>query len=249
MKDIKPILRSLGLLESEIKTYLRALQRGPSTVLELTKHTALSRQATYVAIQALTDRGLMSSSLHGKKRLYAAEHPDKLLAYAQRREQQLKERITDLKRALPELELQLGGERPVVKVFEGKEGIRAIISDMQATRHKDAEEITDVEAMYTVIGKDDLEPMRKEIKKYGTQVRGLYSGPVVETDLKTERFALPEKHSGFKANIGIYGNKIALVTFEGKMYSIMIESEALTKTLHILFELAFENAKNKFEKK
>lgn len=247
MKDIKPILRTLGLLESEIHTYLRALEYGPSTVLELTKLTGLSRQATYVAIQSLQSRGLMSSALHDKKRRYAAEHPEKLLVYAERRQAELREYADDLKRALPELELQVGGDKPMVKVFEGKEGINAIMADIQTTRHKVAEEITDVDAMFAVIDKTALRPMRTQLKKFDTKVRGLYAGVTHPSEVKTERYTLPKELSGFKANVGIYGNKIALVTFEGKMHSIVIESAALTKTLHILFELAFETAAKKFK--
>src|SRR5512142_2814354 len=130
MKDIAPILKSLGLLDSEVKTYLKALENGPGTVLDLAKSTNLSRQAVYVAINSLTERGLMSSALRGKKRFYAAEHPSKLLEYAKRRNEEMKAQTQDLERLLPEIEMQAGGERPVVKLFEGREGLKAIIADL-----------------------------------------------------------------------------------------------------------------------
>ncbi|OGL89135.1 hypothetical protein A3H75_00135 [Candidatus Uhrbacteria bacterium RIFCSPLOWO2_02_FULL_51_9] len=248
MKDITPILRSLGLLDSEIKTYVRALEHGPATVLELVKASGLSRQATYVAIQTLTGRGLMSSALHAKKRLFAAEHPDKLLAYAERREVELREHVGDLKRLVPELELRAGGEKPVVKVFEGKEGINAIIEDMRLDQAKVTFEITDLEAMRAVLTSEDLAPLKRESKKMKRFVRGLYAGEMSPKAVDSERFALPDKYGHFKSHLGIYGNKVALVTFEGKMYSVIIESGALAKALHTLFELAFESAKN-FPKK
>lgn len=245
MKDIKPILRALGLLDSEVKTYLKALEKGPSTVLELAQASKLSRQATYTAIQALTRRGLVSSAEHGKKHLYAAEHPDKLLTYSERRVSDLKEKLDDLRRALPELELRVGGEKPVVKVFEGKEGIRAIIDDMRATHAKHSEEITDLEAMARVLTPKDLKPMREELRKIGAHIRGLYAGEFSATPVSSERYPVPKDRHGFKSNIGIYGDKIAMVTFEGKMYSIIIESKALTKALRVLFEFAFEGAKKR----
>ena len=130
MKDISPILKSLGFLDSETKTYLAALSMGPSTVIDLTKQVKLSRQAVYVAIESLTERGIMSSTLIGKKRFYAAEKPEKLLAYAKRRESELDEHVKDLEKAIPDLELRTGGERPSVKVLEGKEGLRAYLVDL-----------------------------------------------------------------------------------------------------------------------
>lgn len=126
MKDISSILHSLGFLDSEIKTYTSALEHGPATVIDLTKHTRLSRQATYVVIDQLTKRGLMSSVVRGKKKYYVAEDPEKLLSYAQRREVEIKERIRDLESVLPELKMKVGGEKPIVKLFEGKEGARAV---------------------------------------------------------------------------------------------------------------------------
>jgi len=58
MRNITPILQSLGLLESEVKTYETLLHHGAMTVIDISKRTKLSRQATYVAISGLTDRGL-----------------------------------------------------------------------------------------------------------------------------------------------------------------------------------------------
>ncbi len=248
MKDIAPILKSLGLLDSEVKTYLLALENGPGTVLDLAKSTKLSRQAVYVAINALTERGLMSSALRGKKRFYAAERPSKLLAYAKRHESEMKERVQDLQQILPELELQIGGERPTVRVFEGKEGIRAIIADMGESRPKQTNEIADLQAMNTILTPEDLKPMRLELKRFGTKVRGIYAGPATGKTVEADRYFLPKELSGFKSDITVYDDKIALVTFEGKMYSVLIESANLAKALRTLFELAFRGVKDFKEK-
>lgn len=244
MKDIAPILQSLGLQGSEIKTYLTALERGPSTVIDLSKATKLSRQATYVAIETLEKRGLMSSVLHGKKRFYAGEHPEKLLAYAKRHEIEMQGRVRDLERMLPELELQIGGEKPMVRVFEGKEGIREIIEDIRTSVDKDSVEITDYDAMHTILTPDDLEGLRNEIQKRGITIRTMLAGETVPTAFKkkSERYILPKEFFGFHSNIGIYGNKIAMVTFEGKMYSVLIESAPLVSALRVLFGLALKGA-------
>ncbi len=243
MKDITPILQSLGLVESEIKTYLAALEGGPAVVMELTKRAKLSRQAVYTAIESLSSRGLMSSALRGKKRFYAAEHPDKLLAYAKRKDTEMKDRIADLERALPELELQIGGERPVVRVFEGKEGIKAIVEEMKKTETKIAFEITDLESMYKVLALDDLQNMRLELKKKQILINGFYAGEPGTPAPHVNRIILPKEYWGFNAQIGIYGNKVYLVSFEGKMVSMLVESNTLAKTLSIVFDLAFKCAK------
>jgi predicted transcriptional regulator len=248
MKDIAPILKSLGLLDSEVKTYLSAMENGPGTVMDLSKNAKLSRQAVYVAIDVLAKRGLMSSALRGKKRYYAAEHPSKLLAYAKRHEAEMKERVQDLQRLLPEIELQIGGERPAVRVFEGKEGIRAIIADMQESRPKQTSEIADLQAMNAILTPEDLKPMRLELKRFGTKVRGIYAGAPTGKTVEADRYFLPKELSGFKSDITVYGDKIAMITFEGKMYSVLIESASLAKALRTLFELSFRCVQDLKEK-
>ncbi|MFA6603884.1 MAG: helix-turn-helix domain-containing protein [Patescibacteria group bacterium] len=240
MKDASPILRSLGLLDSEIKTYLAALERGPSPALDLAKHAKLSRQAIYLAIDSLTERGLMSSFLRGKKRFYASEEPGKLLSYAKRHEAEIKDKIADLERLLPDLELQAGGEKPIVKVFEGKEGLKSIIEDIQGSAAKESYEISDLEALYKVLTAEDLKEMRLNLKHRGRRVRGIYAGKATGNIVQSDRKYLPLEKGGFKANIGIYGNRIVLVTFEGKMYSVIVDSKPLARALWILFEYAFQ---------
>ncbi len=239
MKDVSSILQSFGLLDSDIKTYLAALENGPSTVLEIAKETKLSRQATYMAIESLTKRGLMASLLRGKKRFYAAEPPDKLLAYGKRRDAEMHERVQDLERLLPELELRSGGERPVVRVFEGKEGLHAIIEDMKTSDFKKSYEISDLNALYKVLDPEDLKDMRQALKNKGVKVRGLYSGTPGPKVVDVDRIHLPSEFGDFKADIGIHGDKIEMLTFEGKMFSVIVESKPLAKALSILFELAF----------
>lgn len=239
MKDLSPILQSLGLLESEIKTYLGALRAGPSTIIDLAKAAKQSRQATYTAVDALTERGLMSSVLRGKKNFFSAEEPERLLAYAKRREAYIKDKVRDLEENLDELKLQRGGERPIVRMYEGKSGLKAIIEEMKNMGNKTIVEIADLDALYGVLTPEDLLEMRNVLKRQGTKGKALYAGTPSAKIVDAERMMLPAKYRGFKADIGVLGDKIELITFEGKMYSVIIESPALAKTMEILFELAF----------
>lgn len=250
MRDISPLLQSLGLQGSEIKTYMASLTEGPCSVIELSKKTSLSRQATYVAIESLTKRGLMADLISGKKRLFAAEQPNKLLAYAKRREAQLKEEVTDLEKMVPELELRVGGKRPVVRLLEGKEGIKALLEDLKAGDAKEIIELTDLEAMFKVLTPDDLKEFRDELSRKKTAGRALHTGiSPLQKPGTGSRKALPKKYWGFNSNIGIYGNRLAMVTFTGKLYSLMIEDKSLLAAIRVLFELAWVGADHVDEKK
>jgi predicted DNA-binding transcriptional regulator len=250
MKDISPILKSLGFLESEIKTYLTALALGPSTVIDLTKRAQLSRQAIYVAIESLTERGIMSSTLVGKKRFYSAERPEKLLAYAKRRENEMNEHIKDLETALPELAMRVGGERPSVKVLEGKEGLRAYLVDLGKENPKMIHELTDREALLRVLNsEEDLGPVRKHLIKTNSFLKAMYTEPIISARPNSEVYALPKEFIGFGADITVYGNTIVLVSFGEKMQTVIIEDGKMAAAMRILFEISLKEAKRNFTRK
>ena len=241
MRDIAPILRSLGLLESEVLVYLAALELGPATVLDLARATHLSRPATYTSVDSLGKRGLMSAVTEGRKRLFAAEHPDRLLAYAKRQEAAFAEQVADLQRTLPELALRVGGAKPVVKSFEGKEGVRAIIDDLRETRPTAIDEFTNMSAMLAVLSPGDLAPARAELEKIGTKVRGLYVGATAVAPY-TDARVLPDAYAKFAGDVEIYGEKVALITFSGKFHSVIIEDATIAQTMRTLFNLAWQAA-------
>jgi len=246
MKDIGKILRSLGLNESEINTYLAALKQGASTVVELTKHTRLSRQAIYLAIESMTERGLMSSVMSGKKRLFTAEPPYKLLAYAKRKEVEMKEEINDLEKSLPELELQLGGERPIVQMYEGKEGIRAFLEEVKKVRPKKITEVADFAAVQKAMSFEDLAPYQKEVSKHHATIKGIYTGKALRpSTVEMERISLPENSPHFSANITVFGDRVGFVSLEGKPYSVIIENKSIAKTMEHVLDLAYEEAKRR----
>jgi hypothetical protein len=210
----------------------------------------LSRQAVYVAIESLSARGIMSNALIGKKRFYSAERPEKLLAYAKRRETEMDEHIKDLEKALPDLELSVGGERPTIKVLEGKEGLRAYLVDLNKENPKVIHELTDRAALLRVVNQDtDLEPVKKHLLKTNSFLKAMYSGPINGNRPNSEIYELPKEYSNFGADITVYGNTIVLVSLGGKMQTVIIEDGRLAEAMRILFEISLKEAKKNFVSK
>ena len=84
MDELKKELEHLGLSEKESRVYLAALELGPSPVQDISHKAHVNRATTYVMIEALSARGLLSTFQKGKKRFYAAESPDRLLTIVER---------------------------------------------------------------------------------------------------------------------------------------------------------------------
>ena len=240
MPDISTLLRSIGFVDSEVKTYLAALEAGAQTASQLSASTKLSRQATYTAIEALTDRGLMTSVDREGGRMFSAESPSKLLAYAKRHEMEISGKVKDLEDVLPELELRTGGDRPVVRMYEGKEGIKAIHEEVLKMEDLHVCEMLDSVTMRKVIKTEELQGMRKDAGNRGATSLGFYTGELYLPDagIKAERYVLPESMWGFSSQILLIRDKVILFDFTGKMHAIVIEDPAIANGIRNLFSLS-----------
>lgn len=238
------ILTSLGLSENEATLYLTSLEHGPTPVQALAKETGLSRVTVYSLIEHLTKRGLMTSVEKGKKTLYAAEPADRLLSFGEQQAQELKSTIREMKSEIHELKLKERGEQPVVKLYEGKESLKALQADVIKTKPKFLYEFEDVEVARTVFQDQDL-----LLDLYETLVK-----------TKTDRYLLhqmsdkpPIKRSAHEhiftfqsgkqisGSILTYGDKVALSVYKGKQMLVLIESKELAETLVELFKIAQGN--------
>jgi len=137
------LLTNLGLSENESLLYLTSLENGQKTVQELSTLTKLSRVTIYALIDSLKNQGLITSVEKGKKTLFAAEPPQRLLNFGEQRLQDLKATVSEMKAGLDELDLKARGEKPVVKLFEGDESLKALAEDIVHSKPKEIYEFED----------------------------------------------------------------------------------------------------------
>jgi len=244
MRDISPILKTLGLLDSEIKTYLAALELGPSTVIQLTGKTNISRQASYTAIEALIERGLMSSVEKGKKTLYASESPERLVAFAEAKMRTMESTLKDIKAAADDLHLLRKGEKPAVKMFEGKEGLYAMLQDIVDTAPESFDEIGNEDSIASVFTDEDLNVYKIKFDELGIKHRFIskakQQNPVRK---KSTRQYINRKDINFNGDVLVWDSKVAFLTFRGKMISVLIESKDIADTIRSLYQLAWDSDK------
>ena len=93
---MEEFLRDIGLTEAETKIYLVLNELGSTTATKIITKSGLHKSTTYETLERLTDKGLVSSIIKGKKRYFYAADPEKLLAI-------VKEREANIQRILPEL--------------------------------------------------------------------------------------------------------------------------------------------------
>src|SRR3990167_2765077 len=122
---LEKYLQDIGLSDKESTVYLSLIQVDNASVLDLSKKTKLKRPTVYVILESLSKKGLVSETTIGKKTHYQAEPPERLETFVEKRKIALEESQRTLKDVIPQIKsiARETGERPVVKYFEGKEGI------------------------------------------------------------------------------------------------------------------------------
>src|SRR3989338_1739790 len=128
-------LKHLGLSENEARVYVAMLELGPSLVVEIARKSGINRPTTYVQIESLKKKGLISTQTKGKKQFFIAESPDKLELLIDNELKNIEEKKNELNNFLPEL-LNLfntSGQRPHVKFYDGKEGVLALQKEFLKT--------------------------------------------------------------------------------------------------------------------
>ncbi len=248
-KDIEQLLESIGLLPSESKIYLAALQIGSETVQNIAKAADISRTATYDAIESLKQRGLMTTMQKGKKMFYAAEDPDRLVSYLKEEQQRLDSKISEVMHSVDAMRLMAGGSRPKMRVYEGKEALFAYFSLIESERPREFWEITNLDDVYEHLDEKGLLAARKSYKWTASNGRLLHVG-----SLRNPRNAKPgalefrELTKGwgdFHGNIAIFNDFVVFVSYIGIMSTVVMESAMYANSMRTIYNLAWSASENK----
>lgn len=239
-------LQQLGLSDKEAKTYLASLELGSAAVQEIAKKSGLKRPTVYFAIEQLVKKGLMSSFEKGKKTFFAAESPERLISLITLQQKKAQSLEENLRKFLPQLNdiFGLTGERPKIRFLEGKEGLKALQDDFLKTEDKNIENIYPRDDFIKVFSEAERKDYIAKLRKKRIKVRTIYTSQqktvsLIPNPYAERKFVSYEKFP-FSADITIYGNKVAIGTFRGKLVGVIIESKEIAETLRLIFNLAWE---------
>ncbi|MDQ5931887.1 MAG: HTH-type transcriptional regulator, sugar sensing transcriptional regulator [Patescibacteria group bacterium] len=246
MRDWKSLLKKLGFTEGEAAVYLAALELGGATVQDIAKKANVSRVTTYASIEKLHESGLISSLSKGmsKRVLYRAESPKRLIDAVAKRVAAMEETLATMKEHSDELDLLEGGEKPVVKYFEGPEALNAIQSDILATRPKTIDEFCNYDQLRKIYPTEERLEYFNALTKIKPRVRAAgisTSKTLTSPDPSLIFIALDDKIDNFVGDIVIYGDKVAISTLKGRQIAILIENRDIAKMFTVLMNGYFKN--------
>lgn len=245
MAQWNKLLKSLGFSESESTIYLTSLELGPAPVQDIAKKAGVSRVTTYVVIEDLTKRGLMSSVQKGKRKVFAAESPERLVSFMNSRMNEMQATLKEVESSLEELKLVQRGEKPVVKFFEGEEGVRAIVEEVSRSAAGKAYEIGNLDEFRKIVSDAKRKELRARLDKNKVRTMGVYLTSVPKPKHRTStnaRYVSP-KEFNFGGDVVVFGNKVALTSLRGKPIGILIESEQLADMMKQIFTILWESKK------
>jgi HTH-type transcriptional regulator, sugar sensing transcriptional regulator len=246
-------LQVIGLQEKEAQVYVAALELGKGTAQQIALKANLKRPTTYVVIEDLMDQGLISSFYEGKKQYFVAESPSRLMDILQKQKMELEQKQQQLKSILPQLHSINNRkiDKPVVKYYEGKEGIVTMVKELAATNSgQSVSGAYNRDVIVSALGEEDLKELLAQRLNENIQSRVLYtwSKGDMQNPPNTEGYRLDAKDFPMNCDIAIYDDKIRIASFKERMIGVVIEDIEISKSFKAIYDLAWKWVRSQQER-
>ena len=235
-------LRQLDLSDRQINIYQALLRLGPASIRDIAAESGVNRGSTYETLKQLVTKGIVSYFPKGKRRVFQAEDPERLLSLGESKQQALSQAMGQLrKEVIPALKLTQTEFSPGnVRFYEGDDGVELVLRDiLDSTANNPARG-------YAVISTKTLRQhlyrpfpnfTRQRVAR-GINVRVIAVGEGGDDAELAQRKWLPADESTDASYIAIYPPKVAMITLADKNYPVVviIDSSAIASTQQILFD-------------
>ncbi|MBI4262573.1 hypothetical protein HY624_03550 [Candidatus Uhrbacteria bacterium] len=237
-------LQKVGLSEKESAIYLALLELGSDTVQNISRKAKVNRITTYVILNGLKDRGLVSTVGKGKRTFYIAESPESIGKIMRKEEAAIEERARKLEALLPELKAlyNRAQNKPVVRFYEGKEGIKSMHQEFLRSTEKEIEMIYSRDHVERTFTTEERQQLRADRLKEGKKIRSLYAyakGELPQTEGSIRR-KIDEIKYPISCDIAIIGNRVRIASLGKVPSGIIIEDEEIARTLRSIFNIAWD---------
>ncbi len=241
-------LLSLGLSEKEASVYVATLLLGKGTVSKIARKANINRTTGYDILDSLVHKGLVSISGKEPKQEYFAESPDHVTKFLEQQIAKDKMRVKQAEKIIPQLKLIHNvGDRPKVRFYEGKDGIKEVYEDT-LTSSEEIRAYATIDDVHGTLTNYFPKYYQRRAKK-GISIRGI----IPKTRLGIERAKLdkvekretalvpPDKYY-FSPEINIYDDKVMIVSWREEL-GITIQSKEIADAMKKIYELAWAEAK------
>lgn len=237
--EISQVLAQSGLTDKQSMVYLALLELGTSTVHLIANKAGIKRPTTYLILDELQGKGLVSVVPRAKKALYTAESPEKMI-------QDLNKKQEMLKRFLPNM-LALYNtkkEKPQMQIFEGKEGVLEVYKKVFSSPSVDFFcTISDVMGAFPELP----EELKKKALARQIKVRELltqspadlvHAKNMPQHEFYENRF-VPGGMEFLTDNV-FFQDSVAFFSYSPYLFAVVITSKGVVTSLKTIFNMAWQ---------
>ncbi|MFA6429545.1 MAG: helix-turn-helix domain-containing protein [Patescibacteria group bacterium] len=249
MIDIKQALMEIGISPKEVEVYLAMLELGPASVQDIAKKAGVNRTTTYVMLEGLQRHGLMSSFEKGKKTMFVAENPQRLVNIISAQVMAVEEKRSHVQSLMPRLLAIFNAieDKPKVRFFEGEEALSMIRREIVDLRQEIFEVMAVDESMLTIASTRGEE--RIALNQQG-QVRGKIL-MAIKPGCQPMKIGSPHAEVRvfnyeafpFSGSLEVVGKRIYILTTKSRGLGIVIESQEVATMMRALLEAIWRHAK------
>lgn len=235
------ILVKAGLSPKEASVYLANYELGEATASRISQKSGIKRPTTYIELENLIKKGLVSQSNKRNLKYYTAQSPKVILAILEENKKELEQNMASL--------LSLGtaiDRKPSVRYFEGEDGIKEAYRDTLATPDQ---EIQSWFSASSSLGSESFQEKYyiPERQKKNIWIRAILPAsqelkPYLaknKEQLRKSRLINPAKYN-LENEIILYSkNKTAILNY-GDRLGVIIESPKIHDSMKQIFEIMWE---------
>lgn len=248
---IQKFLKDIGLNEKEVLLYMELLRADSYSVLDLSKNTNILRTSVYPIIEALKEKGLVSEIKVGKKIRFQAEAPERIGSYIESQKIRLEEQSQLAEEFIPQLKSlsRQTGEKPIVKVYEGRDGIFQANEESFGYGKIDKDDVAYfvypfdlVENLFSEqeLKKSKNQRMSRHIKSEAIYTYSKGDRPASENSV---RVRIDGEKYPIKCDVSIFKDMVRIHTLSKSLSSLVIKSQDIADTFKSIFKVAFDTQK------
>jgi len=246
LEDIKSGLLELGLSDKEAIVYLAMLELGPSSVQDIAKRAGVNRSTTYVMIEGLKKHGLVSTFEKGKKIVFAAENPEKLMAIVSEHMGLLEAKRDRLSQTMPRLMAIFNAveDKPRVRFFEGDAGLVSIREEIASSNEPIWELYAVDEMLMDLVSIEPEQRIERSKKLRGRALISVKPGfqvPYFDRE-GIEVREIDYSKLPFTGDLGIVGSRVYILSHRSRGLGVIIDSADIAEIIKALYEMAWSCA-------
>lgn len=239
------LLIKTGMSLREVKIYTTLRTQGELMAAELAKKTGLIRTNVYDVLNSLIKKGIVAYVIRSSKKYFRATDPEKLVDYINTQRRDLEEINEELTKLLPKLKpVDYDTNRPIIEVYEGKEGMKTILAMSVRESLKTKKEILGIsvqqEKCRALAGPYHVR-WYEDRGKHKIKGRYLMSAEEKIIPIKYTKFkTLPEEAKN-PNEIFIFGDYTTQFFFVGNLFTaIVINNEEITNKYRDYFDFLWK---------